>query len=165
MFTYLTHGSEYYMQRLIDKHKNRSILEFAGPEDIILYEESTEKTVFSTPESFEIIDSEGEVTAHAPLILRYFQVSDDRRKVAESKLTEQKNFSDYAGFTAYRLLRPLRGQSYCVVLQFSDEQTLADFKNSSIYRDTYEDSVVKNYQPADFISNIHFTKTLLPIKE
>ncbi|UTH13336.1 hypothetical protein [Macrococcus equipercicus] len=165
MFTYLTHGSEYYMQRLIDKHKDRTFLKFAGPEDIVLYEESTAKSVFSSPEAFEVVEADGTMTSDVPVLLRYFQVSDERRKVAESSLSRPANFSDYEGYQAYRLLRPLRGQTYCVVLQFSDESTLSDFKKSSVYRERYEDSVLKQYQTADFISNIHFTKTLLPVTD
>ncbi|TDM07478.1 antibiotic biosynthesis monooxygenase [Macrococcus lamae] len=165
MYTYLTHGSEYYMQRLIDNNNDRTLMKYAGQEDIILYEETTEKSVFSSPESFEVVESDGSMTDDAPLMLRYFQVSDERRKAAESRLTGEKNFAEYDGYIAYRLLRPLRGQTYCVALQFQDEDMLDDFRKSSVYREHYENAVLKQYETADFISNIHFTKLLRPITD
>lgn len=163
MYTYLTHGSDYYMNRLIDQHQERELLKFNGPEDVILYEETDQKSVFSTPESFEVVEAIGDLTDDKPLMLRYFQVTDDHRKSAESALTSHDaNFYEYEGFQAFRLLRPLRTQSYIAVFQFDTVELAEDFKKSSLYRTLYDNEVTKAYQSADFISNVNYTKFLVP---
>lgn len=165
MNVYMTHGSEYYMQRLVAKHRERHMMLFNAPENIVVYEQSDQKSVFASPESFEIIDMNGSVDGVHPVLLRYFQVSDQRQKIAESNLTGiSAVFSQYDGYSAYQLLRPLRGQTYCALFQFNDEQHLSDFKKSSVYRENFSEQAVKNYLGADFMSNINFTKILTPFQ-
>ncbi|GGB02156.1 hypothetical protein ERX37_00370 [Macrococcus hajekii] len=161
MNVYLTHGSDYYMNRLIDKHPDRSILKFAGPDDIVLYEATELKTVFSSGEAYEVIEQNGEVTDKGPIMMRYFQVSEEKVKVAENALADHGDFNQYEGYQSYQLLRPLRGQTYISLFQFSDPESLEDFKKSSVYRERY-DETLKQYQSADFVSNIQFTKILHP---
>ncbi|TDM04648.1 antibiotic biosynthesis monooxygenase [Macrococcus carouselicus] len=161
MNVYFTHGSDYYMERLTEKHPDRQLLKFAGPEDIVLYESTDDKSVFSSGEAYEAVEHDGSVTQDAPILLRYFQVSDEKQKIAESTLTDHGDFSQYSGYQSYQLLRPHRGQTYIALFQFSDLQSLEDFQKSSAYRNQYDESL-KQYQSADFISNVQFTKLLRP---
>lgn len=163
MYTYLTHGSDYYMNQLIDRHADRPLLKFNGQEDVILYEETDQSSVFSAPESFEVVEAIGEITDDQPLMLRYFQVTDEHRKSAETALTSHDaNFNAYDGFQAFRLLRPLRTQSYIAAFQFDTAERAEAFKKSSLYRKLYDHDVTKHYQSADFISNVNYTKLLMP---
>ncbi|TDL94134.1 hypothetical protein ERX27_09950 [Macrococcus brunensis] len=161
MNVYFTHGSDYYMERLIEKYPNRNIIKYAGPEDIVLYESTEDKSVFSSGESYEVVEQQGEVTGTGVLLLKYFQVSEEKQKVAEMTLTGHSDFSEYNGYEAYQLLRPHRGQTYIALFQFRTADLAEDFKKSSVYRNHYDESL-KQYQSADFISNVQFTKLLRP---
>ncbi|WJP97324.1 hypothetical protein [Macrococcus bovicus] len=161
MNVYFTHGSDYYMERLIQKYPARNIIKYAGPEDIVVYEATEDKTVFSSGEAYEVVEQQGTVNGEGVLLLRYFQVSEEKQKVAEMTLTGHSDFSEYDGYQAYQLLRPHRGQTYIVLFQFATAESAEDFRKSSVYRQYYDDSL-KQYQSADFISNVQFTKLLRP---
>ena len=74
MYTHITHGSAYYMEQLKEKHPNRDFLQFDSQEDVVLYEETNQSTVFQSNASYKVIEYVGYLSRKHPMLLYYFKI-------------------------------------------------------------------------------------------
>ncbi|UOB20046.1 hypothetical protein [Macrococcus armenti] len=163
MKTYITYGTEFFLKQIVKNHKHRNILTFAGEDNTYLYEETNDDTLFSAPQSFEVLMQDNTLL-ELPTLMIYFVVSESRQDVFDTNVLPLQSLKQYEGYHAFRLLKPLRGETYVYTLQFHTKAHLNDFKKSSFYRNYLSEEALKQYQAQDFINNIYYTKHLAPLE-
>lgn len=159
MYTYITYGSSFFLNKIIDKNKNRNLLSFYNSDSAYLYEETDEKTVFSAPQTFINITGDGTLL-EKPTMLLYFIVKEARQEVFDSQALPIAQLHQYEGYQAFRLLRPKQGETYVAVFQFDTQSLLDDFKKSSFFREHFSKEALSTYQSEDIMANIYYSKLL-----
>lgn len=159
MFTYITYGSSFFLNKIKDKFKQRNLKSFYNADNAYLYEETNEKTVFSAPQTFINVQGDGEVEEKTTLLL-YFIVKEARQEVFDTRKLPLDKLKQYEGYRAFRLLRPKQGETYVAVFQFDNKQCIEDFKKSSFFRENFSKEALKSYQSEDLMANIYYSKYL-----
>ncbi|WP_414055324.1 hypothetical protein [Macrococcus equi] len=159
MYTYITYGSSFFLDKIKKKFNNRNLLSFYNEDNAYLYEETNDKSVFSAPQSFINVISDGELV-EKPTLLLYFIVKEARQEVFDTQHLPLEKLSEYDGYHAFRLLRPKRGETYVAVFQFDKQILLEDFKKSSFFRDNFSKEALSSYQSEDIMANIYYSKYL-----
>lgn len=55
MKTYITYGTEYFLKQIVNNNKTRDIFTFVAEDNTYLYEETDQETLFSAPQTFDVI--------------------------------------------------------------------------------------------------------------
>lgn len=164
MKTYITYGTEYFLKQIVNNNKTRDIFTFVAEDNTYLYEETDQETLFSAPQTFNVIRQDA-MLLELPMLMIYFVVSDTRQDVFDTHELPLEDLHQYEGYHALRLLKPVRGETYAYVLQFDSKAHMTDFKKSSFFRKYLSEDALKQYQSADFINNIYYTKHLFPLED
>ncbi|MCE4957673.1 hypothetical protein [Macrococcoides caseolyticum] len=163
MKTYITYGSSFFLDKIKEKNKQRNLLSFYNADSAYLYEETTDKSVFSAPQTFNNVISDGTLQEKTTMLL-YFIVKASRQEVFDTKPLPLENLQQYQGYNAFRLLRPVQGETYVAVFQFDHKDLLEDFKKSRFFRENFSKDALSTYQSEDIMANIYYSKILFPEK-
>lgn len=164
MKTFITYGTEFFLDKIIKKYPKRNIQKFYSSDAVYLIENTTEKTAFSTPKSFEIINQIGTLS-NSPTLLQYFTIKEARQVVFNETKLDAAKLSSYEGFKSYQLLKPFQGETYGVIFQFETMDLLKDFQKSSVYQNQFTKEALKSYASEDFTNNMNVVKYLTPEPE
>ncbi|WP_414042543.1 hypothetical protein ACMGE9_09540 [Macrococcus sp. EM39E] len=159
MYTYITYGSSFFLDKIKKKNSQRNLLSFYNADSAYLYEETEEKTVFSAPQTFINVFSDGTLQEKTTLLL-YFIVKESRQEVFNTKPLPIEKLKQYEGYNAFRLLHPKQGETYVAVFQFDKKELLEDFKKSSFFRENFSKEALSTYQSEDIMANIYYSKML-----
>ncbi|MCG7420776.1 hypothetical protein MHJ97_10040 [Macrococcus epidermidis] len=159
MYTYMTYGSSFFLDKIKKKYSKRQILSFYNEDNAYLYEETDDKSVFSAPQSFTNVINDGKLL-EKPTLLLYFIVKEARQEVFDTKPLPLEKLNDYEGYQAFRLLRPKRGETYVATFQFDRKSQIDDFRKSSFFRENFSKEALSMYQSEDIMANIYYSKYL-----
>ncbi len=135
MYIYLTSGTNEFMEQVKNKYPNEQMILIHGEGNSVLIHETEGKSVFSTPRKFEILDTVNELEERGFFVFNNIPVSDEGRPVFEHRfLNRARAIEDEPGFVAFRLLRPLNGDTYIVMTQWNGPHSFEAWKNSKAYK-------------------------------
>lgn len=133
-YIYLTSGTIDFMEKLSNKYLHQKMFILYGAEQALLLHESTKKTVFATPRKFEVIDQLNEIEQRGFFVLNHIPVSDEGREVFEHRLLNRPmDLVKEPGFIAYRLLRPIKSETYVILTQWTGPASYGAWKNSNSF--------------------------------
>ncbi|MCU7557301.1 hypothetical protein ROU88_10660 [Macrococcus capreoli] len=159
MYTYITYGSSFFLDKIQKKNTKRNLLSFYNADSAYLYEETEGKTVFSAPQTFINVINDGTLM-EKPTMLLYFIVKEARQEVFNTLPLPLEKLQTYDGYQAFRLLRPKQGETYVAVFQFDSINLLDDFKKGSFFRTYFSKEALSQYQSEDIMANIYYSKML-----
>ena len=135
MNIYLTSGTAEFLEQVKNKHPNEHMILIHGEGNSVLIHETEEKSIFATPRKFEVIDSVNELEERGFFVFNNIPVTEEGRPVFEHRfLNRARAIEDEPGFIAFRLLRPLNGDTYIVLTQWNGPHSFEAWKNSKAYK-------------------------------
>ncbi len=163
-YLYTTSGTPEFMKQLQEKYSTENMHVLYGSNGTILLHESSGKTKFQTPRSYEVLASHGHFQDEGYFYFYHIPITDEGRPVFEHEAQEMMNaLSSEPGLFALRILRPVKADTYLILSQWSGPssykqwadrhltplETLASKQNiftSAPYTHTYR---TKNEEAAD----------------
>ena len=134
MYIYLTSGTPDYMEKILKKYEKENMFILYGSDNTVLLHETDRKTVFASPRKFEVIDSVHEIEQRGFFVFNNIPVSDEGRPIFEQRfLSRSKDIEKMPGFVAFRLLRPIKSETYIVLTQWENKRAFDDWKQSNAF--------------------------------
>lgn len=136
---YITRGTPEFMEKIKEKHLNENIILMHGSGSSQLLHETEGKTVFQTPQRYEVIEEMGQLQEHGFFALNNIAVSDEGKPVFEERFKrDHPDMKQAAGFIAFRLLRSLDSDTYVILTEWEDSQAFDSNKNTPAFSAAYD---------------------------
>lgn len=134
MYIYLTSGTGDFLEQVKNKYPNEHMILIHGEGNSVLIHETEGKTVFATPRKFEVLDSVNDLEEHGFFVFNNIPVTDEGRPVFEHRFLERSRaIENEPGFVAFRLLRPIKSDTYIVMTQWHGSHSFDAWKSSKAY--------------------------------
>ena len=134
MHIYLTSGTGDFFEHVKNKYTNEHMILIHGEGNSVLIHETEGKTVFATPRKFEVLDSVNDLEEHGFFVFNNIPVTDEGRPVFEHHFLERSRaIENEPGFVAFRLLRPVKSDTYIVMTQWHGPHSFDAWKSSKAY--------------------------------
>lgn len=138
MFIYLTSGTPEFMETVYKKHAKEHMIVMHGKGNSLLLHETEGKTVFATPRKFEVLDAVGELQENGFFVFNNIPVTEEGRPVFEHRfLNRARAIEQEPGFVAFRLLRPIKDETYIVLTQWAGPHSFEAWKSSNAYKEAH----------------------------
>ena len=140
MHIYLTSGTAEFMEQVKNKYPKEHMILIHGEGNSVLIHETEGKSVFATPRKFEVLDSTNDLEDRGFFVLNNIPVTDEGRPVFEHRfLNREGTVENEPGFIAFRLLRPLNGDTYIVLTQWNGPHSFEAWKRSQAFKSAHAD--------------------------
>ncbi|GAA0596355.1 hypothetical protein GCM10009001_10560 [Virgibacillus siamensis] len=150
MNAFMTKGTFDFLKKLKDKHPDLELFYMNGEgSTLVYYESDKKKSIFASGRDFEAILQKGQIKKKGYVVMNNIPVTEEGTAVFEENFrNRQQHVDSFAGFQAFRLLRPQKGNQYVVLTQWASKEDFEDWKNSDQFKNAHKDGNVK--QPAYF---------------
>ncbi|WP_088007825.1 antibiotic biosynthesis monooxygenase family protein [Indiicoccus explosivorum] len=163
MNLYMTTGTYDYMRKLREKYAGETMVIMQGENTTLVLHETEKKTVFATPRRYEVISSAGELNEKGFFVFNNIPVSDEGRPVFEHRFTNRAGaVENQPGFIAFRLLRPVKSDTYVVLTEWESPIFFEKWKESQAFNKAHEkrdtDSGLKSqniFSGSSYITTYH----------
>ncbi|WP_163537122.1 antibiotic biosynthesis monooxygenase [Gracilibacillus sp. YIM 98692] len=143
---YMTNGTYDFLEKLKEKHPSYDIMVMQQSDKSIAYYEDAKPSIFQTSRNYEIVIQKGTFSKEGFVVLNHLPVTDEGRPIIEMQFKKRsKNIENTAGFQAFRLLRPNRGNTYVVMVQWYDKESYITWKNSSSFKQSHSKKEKPSY--------------------
>ena len=134
---YVTSGTPDYMENLIAKNEKEPLILLHGNGNSVVLHESEKKSIFAVPRKFEILDSKGSFEQKGYFTFYNMPILSDERPVFEKKVLDViPPLKTNDGVIAYRFLRPVKEDTYLLIIQWGGPATFEAWRNSESYQKT-----------------------------
>ena len=135
MFLYVTSGTADFMEKVVEKNTKHPIILLHGNGNSVLLHETEKKSVFAVPRKFEVLDGSGELEQKGYYVFHNIPVTDEGRLVFEEQmLALTAPLKSDSSLIAFRLLRPIKAETYILLTQWSGPASYDVWKNSTHYQ-------------------------------
>ncbi|MFK2825856.1 antibiotic biosynthesis monooxygenase [Bacillus sp. B190/17] len=169
MNIFITTGTYDFMKKIKEKHASEKILLMENSEGATLLHETTRKTIFQSPRKYEVIDAWGELADYGCVMLHHIPVTDQGRPIFEYRFkNRERTIEGMPGFMAIRVMRPLNSDTYAVLTQWKDQQSLKNWQDSKDFKQIHGNNQSEagvNNQPKIFSSPSYVTTYIVPTEE
>ena len=148
MNAYMTNGTLDYLVKVNEQHETIELYFMNRGEVTTAYYESDEATVFDTARAYEIVVSSGNLSEDGYVVMNNIPVTDEGRPIFETGFKQRAGMIDGTpGFYALRVLRPLRGNTYVVMVQWQDKTSYEVWKNSESFAKSHQQGKKSKKRP------------------
>ncbi|GER65793.1 antibiotic biosynthesis monooxygenase family protein [Weizmannia acidilactici] len=134
MNIYITTGTYDYLLKIKEKYPNEKMVLMQNPEHALLVHETEGKTVFTTPRHYKLAATAGDLGDGIFFIFTHLPIPDEGKPVYEFNFKKNTPVIEHKpGFAAFRLLRPVKGDTYIAVTGWKDEDSFGRWKRSIDY--------------------------------
>ncbi len=138
MYIYLTSGTGDFLEQVKNKYPNEHMILIHGDGNSVLIHETEGKTVFATPRKFEVLDSVNDLEERGFFVFNNIPVTDEGRPVFEHRFLERSRaIEEEPGFVAFRLLRPIKSDTYIVMTQWNGPHSFEAWKSSKAFENAH----------------------------
>lgn len=165
MNVYITTGTHEFLQKLMDRHTDEKMILMQGKDAMLLHETNGE-SVFESPRKYEIVDQSGELENKGYVVFNNIPVTDEGRPLFEYRFKNRAGLiEEVPGFTAIRVLRPLKSDTYVIMTLWEDERNFIAWQESEQYKKAHEkrgteegiDDKKDIFPRASYVSEYHVT--------
>jgi hypothetical protein len=122
---YITNGTFDFMKKFYYKNKekhNLFLLLDGQKQDVTLFHESNQKTVFGNPRKYEVLQELGDFIQSGVIMIKHITVEKEDQAYFESRFESYVNQASLLrGLVSYRFLRPEKGIDYIVLTAWTKE--------------------------------------------
>jgi heme oxygenase (mycobilin-producing) len=134
MNVYLTAGTFDFLKKMEAKYPNERMVTMVNENSAVLFHETTGKTVFQSPRSYEAISSIGEIKKQGTVAMNNIPVTDEARPLFEHQLKDQLlSVSQQQGFLALRFLRPQKSNTFVILTVWESAAYHQQWHNSKSF--------------------------------
>lgn len=139
MKLYITYGTVDYLAKLVKNNPEQQLLLMSNQDTAVLFHESNGESIFKEPKKYEVLDSTGDITKGSFAVLNNIPVSDEGRPLFEKRFSERARLiENEPGFTAIRVLRPSRSDTYIILTLWESEQHFKAWQDSKAYEHAHK---------------------------
>lgn len=150
MKAHMTNGTIDFLLKLTQKHSQLTFHLMVGESSTLAYYEDKKKSVFVAGRSYDILLNSGNIQEKGYVVMNNIPVSDEGKPLFETSFNKrQQTVETIKGFQAFRLLKPLKGNTYVVLTQWASERDYEAWKNSDAFSKVHQISPTK--PPAYFL--------------
>ncbi|MFL0583604.1 Target of RNAIII-activating protein [Solibacillus silvestris] len=135
---YVTSGTPDYMENLIAKNPQHPLILLHGNGNSVVLHETENKSIFAVPRKFEVIALDGQFTQKGYYTFFNMPIMSDESPVFEKKALDvipALNSND--AVIAYRLLRPIKAETYLFIIQWGGPASYEVWKGSNEYKTSF----------------------------
>ncbi|SES70056.1 Heme-degrading monooxygenase HmoA [Oceanobacillus limi] len=163
MKAYMTNGTGDFLEKLAKKHPQQTIHIMSSGAGSLAYYEGTNKELFVAGRTYEVLVEKGNIQEEGFVAMNNIPVTEEGRPVFEDRFKNRKHEVDnMEGFQAFRLLRPVSGNTYVVLTQWKSEVDYDHWKNSGSFKKSHSESPTK---PPAYFADRPFLTTYYMKKE
>ncbi|PAD68443.1 hypothetical protein CHH83_13715 [Bacillus sp. 7586-K] len=138
MMLYITYGTVHYLIKLVEAHPDLNLRLMTNENTGILFHETDGKTIFNEPKSYEVLDSNGSLTAGSFAVFHHIPVSHEGKPLFEKLFSDRARIIEkQQGFSAIRVLRPTKNDTYIILTLWEKEQYYKAWVESDSYNEAY----------------------------
>ena len=138
MNVYITTGTYDFLKTIKDKNSNEVILLMQNGETSLLLHETSEKTVFSSPRRYEVVDGKGTLQEKGFVVMNNIPVTEEGRPILEYRFKNRTGLIESEqGFIAIRVLRPIRSDTYVILTVWEKESDFLRWTNSKSFHQAH----------------------------
>ncbi|MDF2557454.1 MAG: antibiotic biosynthesis monooxygenase [Bacillales bacterium] len=134
---YITNGTVDFMKRYYYKNKDKHHLFFlleGGKQDITLFQETNQKTVFGNPRKYEVVNGIGDFIQNGVVLMKHITVEKEDCEYFEIRFEGYFDIAKYLpGLIAIRLLRPIKGTDYIILTAWKNAMFSESWEISKEY--------------------------------
>lgn len=139
MNIYLTSGTKDFMETLRKRYLNETLIVMHGDGNSVLLHETEGKSFFQTPRRYEVVSAIGALNEEGFFAFNNVPVSEEGRPIFEHRLQSKiGKIEEEPGFVAFRLLRPLKSDTFIVLTQWETSAFFDSWKNTDTYHQVHE---------------------------
>ncbi|MEE1130170.1 MAG: antibiotic biosynthesis monooxygenase family protein [Caryophanon sp.] len=158
MKIHITSGTPDFMETIRKKHDKQTMFIMHGEGNTLLVHESEKKSVFATPRSFDVVDGANDIEQRGFFAMLNFPITDDADALLEQRLrNEGQSIASTAGLIAYRLLRPIKNDTYIMLTQWAGPASFELWQESDSYKTLFGNMPTSSTQNL-FVSKPYITK-------
>ena len=133
MFFYVTSGTPEFMEKVQAKNDKLGIVLLHGQgNSLLMYESEKKRSIFATPRKFEVLDGRGDFEQRGFVAIENIPVADEERPVFEEAVVKSVgNLHEDSSCIAFRVLRPLKAETYLVITQWAGPVSYDVWKKSA----------------------------------
>lgn len=157
-YIHFTVGTRDFLEKSRLNNENL-IITFGAGETMLIEEATGQSSSFVTPRSYRVIDSIGTLEEVGFFVLNHIPVTDQGKPIFEHNFkNRESNLEDFAGFVAFRLLKPLTGDTYIVLTEWTDRRYFEMWKESQSFKKAHDKKPATSEGPHIF-SSASYVKT------
>lgn len=138
MNSYMTSGTASYLKSLIEQHPDLDIKMMEGADTAVLYYEAENKNIFESGRSFDQVITSGTISSEGYVVINNIPVTEEGRPVFEDRFKQrQQQVENTPGFQAFRLLRPLSGNTYAAFTQWQSKKAFDAWTESAAFKEAH----------------------------
>lgn len=150
MNAYMTNGTIDFLSKIAQKHSQITFHLMVGESSTLAYYEDLKKSIFAAGRNYEILLKSGNIEEKGYVVMNNIPVSEEGKPVFETSFNKrQQAVEAMNGFQAFRLLKPLTGNTYVVLTQWASEKDYEAWKSSEAFAKAHLATDTK--QPAYFM--------------
>lgn len=160
MRAYMTNGTFDFLKKLEDKYPAIHFYFMSGTSNDLAYYEGTSQRVFAAGREYEIIIQNGKIQDIGYVVMNNIPVTDEGIPVFEDNFKKRQQAVDNReGFLAFRLLKPMKGNTYIVFTQWKSHQNYENWKNSSDFQKAHSGTKPPAYfADRPFVNTYHMVE-------
>ncbi|RFB18362.1 antibiotic biosynthesis monooxygenase [Bacillus sp. HNG] len=133
---YIAFGTVDFLNKLHVKNKNENMALFYNNETAILLHETTRKSIFAAPRKYEVLFGVGYIQDVGFAAFTYVPVTDEGKPLFEYNITQKNSLlKDTLGLLAFRILRPIKSDTYVIASFWLKESYYLDWTRSPAFEE------------------------------
>lgn len=159
----MTGGTLSFLEKLAEKYPRITFYYMYNNSSTKVYYEGTGKSVFTAGREYEVFLASGHMQVDGFVAIHHIPVLEESKPVFEKQISNRQKLMEAAsGLQAFRLLKPITGDTYAVFTQWALRSDYINWKNSNEAEQFFSDKSIK--KPAYF-ANRSFISTYFMVEE
>ncbi|WP_053220416.1 antibiotic biosynthesis monooxygenase family protein [Virgibacillus senegalensis] len=148
MKAYITNGTYDFLKKIQADHPDISIYLMQADDTTLAYYEGKKTDVFEQARNYESFVADGELQQHGFVVMNNIPVTYEGKPIFEDQFKRRAgSMNEIPGFQALRVLRPLQGNKYVVLVQWDSMQSYRNWKDSDAFKAAHSSSKTKKRPP------------------
>lgn len=144
MKAFMTSGTFDFLEKIANKHTKLTFFFMENESSTVAYYEDKKKKVFNAGRAYDILISKGVIKEDGFVVMSHIPLAEEGIPVFESRFkSRQEEISSQAGFQAFRLLKPTKGNTYIVLSQWVGKEYFEHWRDSEEFTKSHHNQAVK----------------------
>ncbi|SDM00073.1 antibiotic biosynthesis monooxygenase family protein [Sediminibacillus halophilus] len=148
MKAHITNGTYDFLVKIQSDYPDIPIYLMQAADSTMAYYEGKKANVFEQAREYESFVTDGELQQSGFVVMNNIPVTYEGKPIFEDQFKKRAgSMNDIPGFQALRVLRPLQGNKYVVMVQWDSRKSYQNWKDSDAFTAAHSSSKSKKRPP------------------
>ena len=163
MKAFMTNGTLSFLNQLTHKHRNLQFHFMISSSSTLAYYESNQKSVFGAGREYIILFERGKIEEEGYVVMNNIPLTEEGKPVFIDRFKRrQDDIEHMPGFQAFRLLEPVKGNTYIIFTQWASKKYFEKWRESDEFAKSHHNQAVK---PPAYFAKRPFISTYKMVDE